>query len=328
MNMCILPDGYIFAAPGTFYSDGKNNDAATLTHDLQQDISGIKEFLQEGDVIVVDRGYRDCAPFLNELGLRVEMPRSLQRNSKQHSTEDANASRKVTITRWKVEARNGHIKTIFKFFAKTLYAGDVPYAGEYFQIACTIINAYRPVIPAANETEEVANQLIARRHRNNEVMDFVLNNNLISHRVSGWQLMEDIELEEFPRLTHDELIDLTLGEYQIRMAAGYNAEVEDAEGDREFHVARVNRTLLRACLRSRHVNSKQYYQFISFVPDGNGTEAIQGWYCTCVTGARTLGMCSHTCAILWYLCIDSYGPDMKRPKRRLLNIAMDAGVRD
>ena len=75
-------------------------------------------------------------------------------------------------------------------------------------------------------------------------MDFVVNNNLISPRVSEWQLMEDVELKEFQRLTHDLLRDLTLGEYQIRQAAGYNTEVEDLHGDREFYIARVNRTLL------------------------------------------------------------------------------------
>ncbi|CAF4165165.1 unnamed protein product [Rotaria sp. Silwood2] len=30
-------------------------------------------------------------------------------------------------------------------------------------------------------------------------------------------------------------------------------------------------------------------------------ESIQGWYCTCPTGARVVGCCAHTAALLWYL---------------------------
>ena len=154
MTMCVLPDGYIIACPGLFYSDARNNDAATLTCDLTEGISGLGEILREGDVVIVDRGYRDCVPYLEMLGLRPQMP-SFISHGRQLTTEEANRSREITIHRWKVEGRNGHVKSVWKFCGKDLFVGDVPFAGDYFQIGCALINAYRPTILASYDTAEV-----------------------------------------------------------------------------------------------------------------------------------------------------------------------------
>lgn len=44
----------------------------------------------------------------------------LQRGQSKLPTEEANKSRLITKTRWLVEARNGHIKSIFKFFSQII----------------------------------------------------------------------------------------------------------------------------------------------------------------------------------------------------------------
>jgi len=326
MTMCVLPDGYILDAQGPYYADSRNNDAATLKDNLSRNPHGLKAFLQPGDVIIVDRGYRDCLEYLEELGLETEMPRYPQRGEKQHSTEDANASRLVTKTRWIVESRNGHLKTIFKFFDKPIQAGNIPFIGDYFKISCAIINAYRPVIRCKDDTEEAGKRLLELRNQVNEVREYVETNNLI-RRNSQWEKMQ-VELEDFPRMSVEDLLDLTHGVYQLKQAAAYNAEVEDRSAERIFEVAKVERTLLKARLYSRHVGSKEYVLFIRFVPNQNGSEGITGWYCKCITGSRTVGMCSHICAVLWYLAIDRYEPTMRRPTRRLLGVALDAGNRE
>ena len=99
MTMCVFPDGYILDAQGPYYSDSKNNDASTFKHDLDKNISGLVEFLQPGDVVIMDRGYLDCPEYLHGLGLDSDMPRFMDRTDSQLSTEDANASRVVTKTR-------------------------------------------------------------------------------------------------------------------------------------------------------------------------------------------------------------------------------------
>lgn len=38
---------------------------------------------------------------------------------------------------------------------------------------------------------------------------------------------------------------------------------------------------------------------------------IIGWYCTCLAGSRTVGMCSHVASIIWYLGIGRHQPEKK-----------------
>lgn len=67
-------------------------------------------FLNENDVLVIDRDFRDSIDFLNECGFKTQMPVFLPKSCKQHSTFDANSSRLVTKIRWVVEAANGRLK--------------------------------------------------------------------------------------------------------------------------------------------------------------------------------------------------------------------------
>ena len=44
-------------------------------------------WLQQGDVCVVDRGYRDVIDVFEELGLETRMPSFLKQGTAQHSVE-------------------------------------------------------------------------------------------------------------------------------------------------------------------------------------------------------------------------------------------------
>jgi hypothetical protein len=49
------------------YFDGKNNDANILIHGLKTNAEDMSNWLREGDIVVVDRGFRDSVEFLNDL---------------------------------------------------------------------------------------------------------------------------------------------------------------------------------------------------------------------------------------------------------------------
>ena len=53
-------------------------------------------WIQEDDIFIVDRGFRDAIPLLQDLGIQAEMPKFMIKGQKQLSTEDANSSRLVT----------------------------------------------------------------------------------------------------------------------------------------------------------------------------------------------------------------------------------------
>lgn len=108
-------------------------------NEYSRDGDVMRAWFQNGDILVVDRGYRDAIPMLEALGIHVKMPSILEPGQRQFSTEQANESRLVTKTRWIIEARNGHIKNIFKFFAQTVIMPHVTNLGDFFRIARTII---------------------------------------------------------------------------------------------------------------------------------------------------------------------------------------------
>ena len=56
-------------------------------------------------------------------------------------------------------------------------------------------------------------------------------------------------------------------------------------------------------------------------------EHIEGWYCTCQSGARTLGTCAHVAAVLWYMGFARHQPGIKYPSNRLLETLQDAAHR-
>ena len=62
------------------------------------------DWLQEEDVTVLDRGFRDVIDALESIGIDCKMPAYLSKGLSQHPTDMANQSRLVTKVRWAVES--------------------------------------------------------------------------------------------------------------------------------------------------------------------------------------------------------------------------------
>ena len=88
--------GYIVSILGPYFADSKNSDASILNHILRSNLDDIRQWVQEDDIFVVDRGFRDSLSLLEDLGITAQMPKFMSRGEKQLSTEDANMSRLVT----------------------------------------------------------------------------------------------------------------------------------------------------------------------------------------------------------------------------------------
>nr|XP_022290376.1 LOW QUALITY PROTEIN: uncharacterized protein LOC111102014 [Crassostrea virginica] len=126
----VTTTGYFLTAVGPYLADGKNNDAAILTHMFKTNVQDIQNWMHEEDIFVIDRGFRDAVSLLEEMGIRAEIPSFMKRGEKQLSTEDANLSRLVTKVRWVVESANSRIKR-WKFLDKVLPTNQVPYVGDF-----------------------------------------------------------------------------------------------------------------------------------------------------------------------------------------------------
>lgn len=139
--LLVAPDGYILDIHRPYFSDAQNNDAQMVLNEFGND-EMLGDWFQAGDIFVLDRGYRDAINDLEDLGYVCRMPPLLERGERQLDTEDANEARLVTKQRWVVEARNGHMKSMFKYLNLNQQIHVLPHIGDYYRIAGAMINRY------------------------------------------------------------------------------------------------------------------------------------------------------------------------------------------
>ncbi|XP_071122620.1 uncharacterized protein, partial [Mytilus edulis] len=90
--------GHFVSILGPYLS--RNNDASILIHMMKCNVDDIKSFVNENDIFVVDRGFRDSISLLEELGIKAAMPTFMKKGEKQMSDADANTSRMVTKVKY------------------------------------------------------------------------------------------------------------------------------------------------------------------------------------------------------------------------------------
>lgn len=332
-GLIVAPDGFIVDVHGPYFSDTRNNDAAILGNELEDDLQNIRQWIQEGDIFVVDRGYRDVVEFLETLNLNCEIPPFLPRNRQQFTTEEANYARKITKTRWIVESRNGHLKSLYKFFRDAIPMQHCLKLSEYLKIGCALINAYRQPIHMQDESDELAQRMLELvQNPNNPLHDRILRENLQLRRGGGaWVDINENDLQ-FPILTLEYLRTKTFGTYQVKLSPAYIQDTIGREANHEFlfQVQEFEPGLIRAKIFSRFTQVTKHFLFISYLlpPVRDGDDPIQGTYCTCKVGARTLGMCAHTSSVVWYLGYARNENYVKYPTNVLLGCIQDAANRD
>ncbi|KYN12427.1 hypothetical protein ALC57_15394, partial [Trachymyrmex cornetzi] len=333
--LIVAPDGYILHIFGPYFSDSRNNDAAILRNEFERDVGLMREWFEEEDIFIVDRGFRDAIPILHRLGFDYRMPPLLKRNERQFSTDEANEARLVTKTRWIVEARNGHIKSIFKFFGGTIIMPHAINLRDFYHIAGAIINRYHGPITMDNATVEFARTLLHRFKEINVVQARVEGEGLC-RRHAQWRPLRQNHLLSFPHLTLEYLRDLTVGVYQINLASSYIQEKLQRDESEQLQVdENINEPgFLRIRLFSRFTNAAKHQIFVAFnirnedddddEEHENSVTPILGYYCTCKSGGRTLGSCAHVASILWYLGYARHLNNIKYPWTRLTRVILDA----
>lgn len=293
--------GYILGVFGPYYADYRNNDSAITKHIFERNLDNIKTWLKDDDILVVDRGFRDCREFLHELGLKTEMPHFLPKGRKQHTTLESNSSRFVTKLRWVIESVNGRIKQ-WRALEQVVPNSQIPWIGDNVRIVCAMCNRYRPsLVTNTTEDEAIALKMLSLAQKQNNLEIRVQAENL-NQKKTAWKTLDASDAaNDFPCLSETDIRNLTLGVYQLKQAKCYTFEHLDTEGDYSVSVSKVLQGLLRAHLQSRHVSSKKYFVYIQYDNESEGCDKIKEWYCQCRAGARTVGMCAHIASLIWYL---------------------------
>ena len=126
---------------GPYFANAQNNDSEIMKKIVYNNRDEFRNWLRSGDVLVVDRGFRDSLPLLDNLSYKAHIPKFLNKDQTQFSTTEANETRFTTKVRWIVESINGCIKQ-WKIFDKVMHNTLIPLISDYFSILCALINCF------------------------------------------------------------------------------------------------------------------------------------------------------------------------------------------
>ena len=206
----VTTTGYIVTIFGPFYSDFHNNDASILKHVMLNNYEEILTWIRDGDVMILDRGFRDSLGVLKALGIDAAMPSFLDKNQRQFDVYEANRSRFVTKLRWIVESANARIKR-FRWFSQTIPNSSLPSVADFLAIVAALNNCFHVpmVVPKPND-DYVINQMNHLLTQSNVLHERLIEDNLMRSNV--WEATDSNDLAEpFPNLSLDYIRSLTLG---------------------------------------------------------------------------------------------------------------------
>lgn len=129
----------------------------------------------------------------------------------------------------------------------------------------------------------------------------------------------DADLDDFPRYTEDEVRELTLGVYQVKLAKHYSAEHTNQDGTYEIWIDKQLPGLLVSKLQSRHISNCRYQCWIRY-----SEGAVTSWYCRCRSGARVVGACAHITSDIWYLAYARHANVNVQTNRNWMDSVEDA----
>ena len=324
--LVVCTDGYIIDVVGPY--PATTSDASILRHLLQSEESPWLWFLRPNDIFILDRGFRDSIPLIEECGYVPHMPPSAGRGE-QLTTVDANKSRLITMCRWVIEAINGRFKKDYKIFRHTYFNVAMRNMMADFKITAAVINATRRPYEDSVYVEQFINIINDNMNRENELAQYVIENNINRQRVAFMPLDgNNPDFRDFPQLTYEELILFTLGSYHLRLARSYCHEHMRPNGVYLIELYRHqglinNKILIRGRIQSRHVRARQYYTYILINPARQGRQSVEDYYCSCIHGRRTVGSCAHIASIVYFLSWARHQQQIEAPAVFLDEITVD-----
>ena len=277
-------DGYIVDVFGPYAA--KDNDATILRHILEKEKDAengkFDEIFLEGDLVLLDRGFRDVAVELREkYKLCPKLPTCVPPSQKALTCIEANSSRFVTKCRWVIEAVNGIYQQSFKA-VKECVNKSLPHIMDDFKIASALINCYkRRLISDEDKQLEIAQKMKAlhskKNHLEREVEKLKINSKLFEE-INASSILDFPKIEDLNQIRDN----ITLGSYQLKQCYGYLDEFLNSNGHHSCYINSEQFTtknkyrLVYAEIQSRHKNRTKYKIFVEYEPNINHTDAIKG----------------------------------------------------
>lgn len=317
--VCVAPDGTYVDIFGPY--SGTANDAKIMEIVFQNHSTEMMNVLRKDDIVLVDRGFRDCVSLFTAHGLIVKMPEFVQKDdlTGQLTAKKANKSRLVTASRFVIESRNGHIKTIWHLFDTRLSSYDLVHIMDDYRIGAALINRFwNKIEPNKNDAIDIANRMINLVSTPNDLATIV-NSAQFQKEIRHFTQGDEAE-QIFPALSKEDLKKISLGSYQIAQMNAYCVEHMRSceDGAFDFYICPENigakyfgdfvrkhgvaePILILAQLGSRFRSKVKYRTFVFVDMSISGPEAVVGYCCECRHGLRTVSCCCHIMTLIGYL---------------------------
>lgn len=327
--LAVSPDGFILEVYGLFPAN--INDASILEYVFDKNKNKLKDIFANGDVFLLDRGFRDAISTVKRKGIKVFMPAFMKKNQTQLGWQDANNTRVVTKIRQVIERVNRRLKE-FKLLNSFYVNKSLKYLKTDMRVVSAIINCfYKPIKTDEEDHREIVELIRSRQYKENELV-FLKKTKAFKQTFIP---IDQCDIQ-FPRLTLQQLRIICVGNYQIKQAVSYYAEHVKVNG--KFYIEISNDfenikllakiisknsikepLLIRARIKSRHMEKTLYNVFILLDTLLNGIDSINGYYCTCKNGQRTVGTCSHVMTLIWSLSYARYN-EVKAPAQSHMQV--------
>lgn len=336
MMMGVATNGKIILASGPFKAT--ENDAEITKTPFNRRPSPSLKNHQAGDIMIVDRGFRDCADSLRSQGFIVKMPTCS--TNPQLSSDEANSTRFVTIIRYNVERVNGVMKAKWKIFATQIDTRLIPHIATDFKIAAALTNRMSKPFVENERNEAYSIHMLQRLHKNNGLCVAVFARGF-QNIVRNGSYIELTTLEDIPALDIPDMQMISFGNYQIVQGHCYLSnqihqhneplkvyqffDEDVAKHCCDLYSAEVKPVLLMAKLKSRFVSRRLYSIFVLVDKTKTRHQSVLEYCCSCKIGTRTVGCCSHVMALIYYI---GYAPHNGgvRPRSEHLNNLFDTEI--
>jgi hypothetical protein len=164
-----------------------------------------------------------------------------------------------------VESVNGKLKC-WKYLANIIPNSQIPYIGEYVSLVSAIVNKYcKPLNPSRVDGELTGCKMLYLSTQNNCLKERIERDHL-ERRPSNWLSVSSAGdcFNDFPKLQEDDLRQLTLGVYQLKLAKSYSVEHLNTDSSYEMFVNKQDEGLLMGKIQSRHVSSRSHKLWIEY----------------------------------------------------------------
>jgi hypothetical protein len=185
-----------------------------------------------------------------------------------------------------------------------------------FRISAALINRFHKRLFSDKDNLPLTVDQMKSKLKTSNKLESILETHGLDRKRKTFRTVEFASVKNFPKLDFNTIKNnITLGSYQLKQSLSYMNDLESIEiFEDKKNVLDPNAILIRTRVQSRHTTTKTYNTYIIYKNNNNSLEGIDSWFCTCKSGKRTVGCCSHIASTIYKLSLGKHQNSAKMAK--------------